>query len=245
MKIRPFLHKDFRMRVDHIGTQRAPVIVIDNFLLDADQMVEHAATQSRFTPATALYPGIQAPIPAPYPLFAHFFTRAMIPEVFGLGDRDVIDSRCTFSMVTVRPDKVGLRQRIPHTDFLDPNHIVLLHYLYDAPGGGTAFYRHRSTGFEVMSVDQRARYEALLKDELQRAPPTDYIGGDTPIFEQIAAYDAAFNRAVLYRSTSLHAASVPPGFSYSPDPRKGRLTANTTFFYGDQASFFGPPRRPA
>ena len=63
-------------------------------------MVEHAATQSRFTPATALYPGIQAPIPTPYPLFAHFFTRAMIPEVFGLGDRDVIDSRCTFSIVT-------------------------------------------------------------------------------------------------------------------------------------------------
>ena len=245
MKIRPFLHKDFRMRVDHIGTQQAPVIVIDNFLLDAEQMVEHAATQSRFTPATALYPGIQAPIPAPYPLFAHFFTRAMIPEVFGLGDRDVIDSRCTFSIVTVPPDKVGIRQRIPHTDFLDPNHIVLLHYLYDAPKGGTAFYRHRATGYEVMSVDQRERYETLLKDELRRSPPADYIGGDTPIFEQIAAYDAAFNRAILYRSTSLHAASVPPGFSYSPDPRKGRLTANTTFFYGDAAAFFGPPRRPA
>ncbi|MDB5362756.1 MAG: hypothetical protein JWO51_4053 [Rhodospirillales bacterium] len=245
MKIRPFLHKDFRMRVDHIGVQQAPVIVIDNFLLDADQMVEHAATHSRFTPATALYPGIQAPIPAPYPLFAHFFTRTMVPEVFGLGDRDVIDSRCTFSIVTVPPDKVGLRQRIPHTDFLDPNHIVLLHYLYDAPGGGTAFYRHRSTGYEVMSVDQRERYETLLRAELEQAPPAGYIGGDTPIFEQIAAYDAVFNRAILYRSTSLHAASVPQGFSYSPDPRKGRLTANTTFFYGDAAAFFGPPRRPA
>ena len=113
------------------------------------------------------------------------------------------------------------------------------------PRGGTAFYRHRSTGYEVMSVDQRERYETLLKGELQATPPTDYIGGDTPIFEQIASYDAVFNRAVLYRSTSLHAASVPPGFAYSPDPRKGRLTANTTFFYGDQVSFFGPPRRPA
>jgi hypothetical protein len=187
---------------------------------------------------------VQAPIPAPYPLFAHFFTRSIIPEIFGLGDRDVIDCRCTFSMVTTPPDKVGIRQKVPHTDFLDPNHIVILHYLFSDPHGGTAFYRHRGTGYEVMSVEQRERYETMLKGELAANPPAGFIHGHTPIFEQIASYDAVFNRAIIYRSTSLHAASIGPDFTYRADPRSGRLTANTTFFYGDAVSFFGAPRRP-
>jgi hypothetical protein len=245
MKIRPFLHKDFRMRVDHIGTQQAPVIVIDNFLLDAEQIVEHAATSAHFDPAAALYPGVHAVVPSPYPMFVHFFTRTVIPEVFGLGDRDVVDCRCTFSMVTTRPGQVGVRQLIPHTDFLDPNHIVVLHYLFAGPHGGTAFYRHRATGYEGAGVEERDRYEAMLKGELAAHPPRDFIHGSTPIFEQIASYEPAFNRAIIYRSTSLHAASIAPGFTYDPDPRKGRLTANTMFYYADQASFFGPPRRPA
>lgn len=227
------------MRVEKVGQAGAPVVVIDNFLLDADRMVDYAAAEARFGKAGALYPGIQAPIPAPYPLFAHFFTRSIIPQAFALGSLDVVDCRSNFSMITVPPGEVGIRQRIPHMDLLDPNHIVLLHYLYDDPNGGTAFYRHRETGFEVMNKDQRVIYETMLKDEIERHPQTDYIHGDTPIFEQIAAFGAAFNRAIIYRSTSLHAAMVRPGFVYSSNPRTGRLTANTTFFYGDAVSFFG------
>ena len=239
MNIRPFLHKNVKMTVDRIGTSGSAVLVIDNFLLDADRMVEYAATEARFGPATALYPGIQAPIPAPYPHFVHNFMRALIPQVFGLADLDVVDMRSNFSMITVEAGKVGIRQRIPHMDLIDPNHIVLLHYLYDAPQGGTAFYRHKSTGFEQMNQEQRTLYEAQLKDEIARHPQEGYIGGGTPIFDQIAAYPAVFNRAIVYRSTNLHAACVPPDFSYSEDPRQGRLTANNTFYYGDAVSFFG------
>lgn len=240
MNIRPFLHDKVQMNVEKIGTSRSPVLVIDDFLLDADRMVEYAASEARFGPATALYPGIQAPIPAPYPHFVTQFLRSIIPEVFGLGGLGVVDCRSNFSMITVPPDKVGIRQRLPHMDLIDPNHIVVLHYLYDSPEGGTAFYRHRGTGFEQMNQEQRVIYEAQLKDEIPRHPQEDYIGGDTPIFERIAAYPARFNRAIVYRSTNLHAACVPPGFSYSEDPRKGRLTANNTFYFGDVASFFGP-----
>lgn len=239
MKIRPFLHEKCQIRVDRIGQQGLPVVVIDNFLLDAEQMVEYAATGAQFGPATAMYPGVQAPVPAPYPLFAHFFTRRLIPEVFGLGTNDVIDCRCTFSMVTARPDQVGVRQRVPHTDFLDPNVVVLLHYLFTNPHGGTSFYRHRRTGYETMGRDRVASYEATLQQELKTAPPTEYIAGDTPLYERIASYDAVFNRAIIYKSTSLHAASIGSDFSFDDNPRTGRLTANTTFYYGDQNAFFG------
>jgi hypothetical protein len=243
MNIRPFLHGKVQMKVDKIGTSESPVLIIDNFLLDADRLVDYAATEARFGPATALYPGIQAPIPAPYPHFVHNFTRALIPQIFGLGQLDVIDCRSNFSMITVPPDKVGIRQRLPHMDLIDPNHIVLLHYLYDDPKGGTAFYRHKGTGFEQMNEQQRTIYEAQLKDEIPRHPQADYIGGDTAIFDQIACYPAIFNRAIIYRSTNLHAACVPPDFAYSDDPRKGRLTANNTFYYGDAVSFFGEGAR--
>jgi hypothetical protein len=245
MNIRPFLHKNVKMRVDKIGTSGSAVMIIDNFLLDADRMVDYAATEARFGPATALYPGIQAPIPAPYPHFVHNFMRALIPQVFGLGELDVVDMRSNFSMITLEAAKVGIRQRIPHMDLIDPNHIVLLHYLYDDPMGGTAFYRHKATGFEQMNQEQRTLYEAQLKDEIARHPQQDYISGDTPIFDQIACFPAVFNRAIVYRSTNLHAACVPRDFSYSEDPREGRLTANNTFYYGDAVSFFGEGARRA
>jgi len=241
MRVRPFLHEKCQMRVDRIGVQGLPVVVIDNFLLDADQLVEYAATRAGFQPAAAMYPGVQAPVPAPYPLFAHFFTRRIIPEVFGLGGNDVIDCLCTFSMVTAPPNRVGVRQRIPHTDFLDPNVVVILHYLFTNPHGGTSFYRHRRTGYETMSRDRQATYETTLQQELASAAPAEYIAGDTPLFERIASYDAVFNRAIIYKSTSLHAATIGRDFTYDGNPRTGRLTANTTFYYGDANAFFGTP----
>ena len=243
MNIRPFLHPNIQVKAERIGAEGGVVAIIDNFLLDADQMVDYAAKGAYFIPAGALYPGVQAPLPAPYPLYAHFFTRGLIPDAFGMGELDVIDCRATFSMMTVPADKVGIRQRIPHMDMPDPNNIVLLHYLFDDPEGGTAFYRHRKTGFESMDVERRKIYEEILKDELTAHPHDDYIRGDSPVFEQIARYPAVFNRAILYRTNVLHAAAVSPGTSYSRDPKLGRLTANTVFRYGDAAGLFGAYQR--
>ena len=245
MNIRPFLHPNIHVKVEQIGNEGGVVVTIDNFLLDAEQMVEYAAKGAYFLPAGMLYPGVQAPMPAPYPLYAHFFTQALIPEAFSLGTKDVIDCRSTFSMMTVPADKVGIRQRIPHMDVADPDNIVLLHYLFDDPDGGTAFYRHRKTGFEAMDLERRKLYEEVLKDEIAAHPQDEYICGHSPIFEQIARYPAKFNRAILYRSNTLHAAAIPPGYALSSDPRKGRLTGNTLFRFGDADSFFGPYRRKA
>lgn len=239
MNIRPFVHPDIKVTAERIGKEGGVVVTIDNFLLDADQMVDYAVRGAYFTPAGALYPGVQSPLPAPYPLYSHFFTKALIPDAFSLGNLDVIDSRATFSMMTLPADKVGIRQRIPHMDMPDPNNIVLLHYLFDDPNGGTAFYRHRKTGFEWMDAERRKIYEEVLKDELMAHPQEGYICGDSPIFEQIARYPAVFNRAIIYRSHTLHAAAVPPGYVLSRDPRQGRLTANTVFRYGDAEGLFG------
>jgi hypothetical protein len=36
---------------------------------------------------------------------------------------------------------------------------------------------------------------------------------------------------LIYRSISLHSANIAQDFAFDNDPRRGRLTANTFFFY--------------
>ena len=58
-------------------------------------------------------------------------------------------------------------------------------------------------------------------------PDAAYIAGDTPVFERIALHQGRFNRAILYRSNTLHCAHLPDTLSFDPDPETGRLTVNS------------------
>ena len=116
---------------------------------------------------------------------------------------------------------------MPHFDATSAGQIAVLHYLCDASHGGTAFYRHRSTGFETITPERLQPYIATLSAELERTPPPQaYVTGDTPLFEQIGAVEARFDRAVIYPSRLLHSGDIRPS-SLSLDPRRGRLTANS------------------
>jgi hypothetical protein len=226
------LHDRLRVRVDRLGNEGIPVIVIDDFLHDAEHLVEYAARVSGFRRSPEIYPGHRAPIPMPYPLAVRTLLDAAMREVFGLGGLDVIDSRSDFSIVTKRPGDIPARKRVPHTDTSDPNFIVVLHYLCTGRHGGTSFYRHRATSFETVAAARKPSYLERLEAELDAAAPDDYAVGDTAIFERIAGYEAVFNRAIIYRGIDIHGADIPADFAFDPDPRAGRLTANTSFLFG-------------
>jgi hypothetical protein len=232
--IRP--HDRFQLRVDRIGREGAPVVLIDNFIQNVDELVADAVAQAPFHPVGSFYPGLRTAVPMPYPLAVYQLLRGIIPEIFGLQGLDVVDSRCNFCLITKPAAEVGVRQRIPHCDAPELSVIVVLHYLFEQPFGGTSFYRHRQTGFEMVTADRKPHYEHILADQLKRHAPTDYIEGDSPLYECIAAYPAAYNRALIYRSASLHTANVGADFSYSADPARGRLTANSSLLYGQQPS---------
>lgn len=108
---------------------------------------------------------------------------------------------------------------------LQARSIAILHYLSRGDYGGTAFYRHRSTGFETIDAARHPRYMEMLSADfaMHGEPPSGYIQGDTPIFEQIARYDAVFNRALIYRSSLLHCGEVPNSAGFPADVRTGRL----------------------
>ena len=104
----------------------------------------------------------------------------------------------------------------------------MIHYLFRADHGGTAFYRHRATGYEYVDFGRQPNY--LSHVEREKAGPNaataGYINGDTPLYERIGSQDGVFNRLLMYRRTSLHSGCIAPGFIPDSNPRTGRLSIN-------------------
>jgi hypothetical protein len=216
------------------GREQQPVVVIDDFLPDPAALVDEAATLA-FAPIGAHYPGVRAPVPAArlegfMPALA-----APIARVFGLGPRLRL-LEAYYSLVTTPPGSLTTIQRLPHFDGLERARIALLLFL-GAPGtdaGGTAFYRHRATGFESVDESRFAVYREALARDIARCgvPGPGYIAGSTPIFEQLLRLPGHHNRALVYRGHLLHCADIPASLAYANDPRRGRLTLNL-FLSGD------------
>lgn len=216
------------MRLNHIGNAGAFVLVIDDFHPDPTGLVKQAATQGGFSASSKFYPGVRAQGTFDYVKTVRDRLRSLVPEMFG-APRDVIPTECNFSLVTLPPERTIPFQRIPHFDGTDPNNIAVLHYLCGPHHGGTAFYRHRSTGYEVITAANAAQYKQAVDSEIRQhgVPRPAYVNGSTDLYECIFACDAAFNRALVYLGTSLHSGSIPADFVPDPDPRTGRLTLNT------------------
>lgn len=227
------LNPRLTVRTRRIGREGEPVVMINDLLQHPRQLIEYAATEVAFAPVFGPdggYPGVRAPAPLDY---VETVARALSPTIeqaFGLTGVALAAAECSFSLVTLPPERLAPLQRVPHTDTDDPLQFALLHYLCDASHGGTAFYRHRDTGFETLTAARRATYEGRRNRELETVGPA-YITGDSPQFEQIAEVGAAFNRLVVYRSRLLHSGQIREPGRLSADPRTGRLTANIFLNY--------------
>ena len=220
------------IRIEHIGREQQPVIVIDDFVPDPDRL-RTAAEMLEYQVMGRHYPGLRAEVAASD--VDAFLTpiQDLIAETFGFSEpADVISAG--YSIVTTRPVDLTPIQRLPHFDGLEAERIALLHYLNGQAQGGTAFYRHRSTGFETISAERHAAYDAALHREVARhgLPDPAYISGDTLLYERIARFEAKPNRALIYRGYMLHCADLPASLDFTPDPRTARLTVNTFLMGG-------------
>ncbi len=218
------------IRVLRQGTEHEPVIVIDD-MLAAPERWRNLAAQAHYGKIGPHYPGIRALVPAAAALSMRDELSALIGDVF---DFAVVPPvfECFFSIVTTPPHALAPIQRLPHVDGLERERVAILIYLSGAEQGGTAFYRQRATGFETIDRERFPRFEAALKAGVAEhgLPPASYIAGDTPLYEQVAAYEARPNRALIYRSCLLHCAHIPPGAPLPADPHTGRLSINSFLF---------------
>ncbi|MBI0475591.1 hypothetical protein D9601_09530 [Sphingomonas sp. MA1305] len=212
-----------RISARRVGVEQQPIAIVDGFHPDPDALRDVAVT-ARFEPGRHHYPGLRAPLPADYFARVRPALTLVLREVFGAGGGiALIDA--SFAIVTTSADALTIPQRIPHVDALDADRIALVHYLSPAGGDGTAFFRHRSTGFETIDASRGPHYSERLAREIAATPPAQaYIAGDTPLFERIDGVSGDYNRAVVYRSAMLHSGAIAPDTLLSADPAHGRLT---------------------
>ena len=210
----------------HKGLEAEPLVIIDNFLVDAQRLIDEAARMS-FTPMAAYYPGVRAPTSSGV---RHEVIRALLPVFTTHFDiRENIDVQSlVYSLATTPAEALAPIQRLPHYDGVEPGRLAFVLYLCDERHGGTGFYRHRSTGFETVSSERYATFSTALQRDVAThgLPPAQYIVGDTPIYARIDGSAAVFNRALVYRGRNLHSADIGPEAHLSADPRRGRLTLN-------------------
>jgi hypothetical protein len=220
-------HPELRIQTLTIGREHIPLAVIDNVVAEPAQLAALAAGKL-FAGVTSYYPGIRSKAPLSYTQFVIAEFATLFATHFGLGGRTLRMTQCHFSLVTTPPEKLTYLQSIPHVDAYASDELAFVHYLFKRDLGGTAFYRHRRTGFEFVDFDRKQQFISLVEQERNGPdrPAPGYINGDTALYEQIGRQEGVFNRMVLYRRNTLHSGCIGPDFKPDPSPLTGRLSLN-------------------
>lgn len=219
---------DRSIRIEHVGEEHTPVMIIDQ-LVEQPERLRAEASHLNFTTQSRFFPGIRAPVSLSYQRFVLESLQEAIADAFGLSGRTLKFTMCQYSLVTTPPERLSLLQRIPHFDSLEPEGLAAIHYLFRSGYGGTAFYRHRKTGFERLTEARKVAYLRSLESENDgpNMPGRAYINGSTPLFEEIGRVEGVFNRMVVYPRNILHSGCIEADFHPDPDPLTGRLSINS------------------
>ena len=209
-----------------VGEAQNPVVVVDDFTGAVDEVVELAAAMAPFPASSgSYYPGLRQPIAVGDAAYNYVerLLRAAGPFIGGGFDVDTFELlEASFSMVTTAPSALDPAQRAPHFDSTDPDYLALLHYLSDTPG--TAFFRQRATGIELVDDGNVDRFVATARRV--NGDLSGYTHGSNQHYEQIGQVEGVRDRLAIYRGSMLHSGIIPPDMAFCADPRLGRLTAN-------------------
>ena len=213
------------MQFSRIGQQQQPLLVVDDFIPQPEQLIRYALQQGDVRQAAGLYPGLRSAAPAAFSAFLLQQLAQPIRDCFGLTPDQLQQVQSYFSLVCTPAAELSPMQSIPHFDRPYPDELAAIYYLCDEHHGGTSFYRHRSTGYEAITPECQNHYQQTLQADIQKhGLPSGYICGNTPLFEVIATVPARFNRLVLYRCSSLHSGDIGSDYQYDLNPLSGRFT---------------------
>lgn len=215
-----------RARVFSIGEGRHPVVQLDDFTGRPAEIVDLAARLAPFPESHNSYPGLRR-ILSPADREASEYVGASLRRLTPLLGRvfRARHFRCveaSFSIVTTPPAELTLPQRMPHFDSTDPGYIAVLHYLSDT--SGTAFYRQKETGIELVTRANRQEFAASAR--ITASARTGYIVDTDSGYEKTGAFAGVLDRALIYQGALLHSGIIENPDLLHADPRLGRLTAN-------------------
>ncbi len=215
--------------IERFSSENHILITIDAILSDPKIAIQTASLQI-FAKITPQYPGVRAPLDPD--LCASWLGELapLLDDTFGKSAKGW-EMQGWYSIVTTQPHQLQPIQRLPHVDGTDPNQIALMLYLNRTPHGGTAFFRHKSTGLETLTAETYPRYGAALQQDVARTglPPAAYATDGAPHFERTHTVPGIFNQAVLYRGNILHSGVIDNATPLPADPATGRLTINAFF----------------
>lgn len=216
-------------RISHFSTQNHVLVTADGVLEAPETAISDAVLQD-FAKITPHYPGLRAPLG---PEVCTYLLDQLAPRLdqwFAGGTRRW-EMQAWYSLVTTPPAALAPIQRLPHVDGTDPAQIAMMLYLHRTGHGGTAFFRHRSTGLEALTAADYPRYAEALKADVARSglPPAAYTTDGAPHFERIHTAPGDFNSAIFYRGNILHSGVIDNAAPLVADPRAGRLTINAFF----------------
>lgn len=218
-----------------IGREQVPVIVIDSVLQRPAELVDYASKEVAFDQAengNGGYPGIRAPAPLNYVSALVHAVDPLIRSIYDLRNVELANAECSFSIVTTPAFALHPLQCVPHIDTTYPLQFALLHFLCSDQYDGTAFYRQNATQLEAVPENKELEYEAAKQLAAYRPGRTrSYVDSGDADYTQIDAFEAAFDRLLIYPSRLLHSGIIRDKKPLEADPRNGRLTANIFVTY--------------
>jgi hypothetical protein len=215
-------------RLVRIGRRGINVTLIDAVFHDPQGVAALGFARSYAEDRTNLYPGMRAAMPESFSTAFRAWLTPMLRRNGVLGSNQAICRDTSFfSVVTTACQELLPIQCIPHFDSTDPNLFAAVIYLCDTRFSGTAFYRHRRTGYEEITEENLGNYRVALNSDMRihGAPQKEYINGDSVLFETIFSSELRFNSAIVYPGRVLHAAKIDRQFIPPKNKNEWRLTA--------------------
>ena len=165
-------HPGLNIRVEHVGTGRIPLLIVDHVIKQPDDLVAYAASNCTLAPPTDMYPGLRAPAPKSYVEVLRKGLTDAINAAYALPDLELHSAISYLSVVTARREVLKPVQCMPHIDGTSANDFSTVHYLCSPNYAGTSLYRHRRTGYELVPDFRHDRYRSVLEQELRERPWT-------------------------------------------------------------------------
>jgi hypothetical protein len=218
------------VRSARVGKCPIAVTLADNVLLRPQQLVEFGLGLKFVEDDSNLYPGVRARVPAEFSRPFHAWLTRTLHGTGVLAESGYIhDDDSYFSIVNKSRANLLPLQRIPHYDSSDPRVFASVIYLFDRANSGTSFYRHRTTGYETIGVDNQDNYRIALNRNMKNLgpPAREYTNGSNALFERTHSVDSVFNRIVIYSGNVLHAADIDGSLFNGNDNGQWRLTVSS------------------
>lgn len=225
------LNPKCRIKLSQIGQSQTKVIVIDDLLVDCQPLRTYALKQADFDHELhTYYPGRRAALPASYANTLEDFLNQLIKQVYAVksSNKAAITPQM-FSLLTRDESALVPEQCLPHYDHQSAQYFAMTHYLNPGDFSGTAFYRNRQSGIEVVNRDNIKAYTQAINQYVQQHGmfKQQYFSDSNDMFELLGVVPWQENRAVIYPGALLHSPYIDNvALNVRNSIKFGRLTAN-------------------